>query len=162
MSSLLQDQKRDAMKAISHTGNFVLPVPIEDAFPLFSPEGEKVWAPGWDYENLMGTMELSEDYVFLTRSHDHAKTEAIWIVKAFDPDAYRVQFYKVEPGDKVGVVTVECVDLGDAGTRVHVTYKYIALSTAGERFITGFNADVYDAFLAEWRTHLCAHFAARE
>jgi len=149
------------MKTIRHTGYFILPVSAEELFPLFSPEGEKAWVPDWDYENLMGTTELSEDYLFLTRSHDHATAEAIWIVKAYDPAAYRVQFYKVEPGDKVGVVTVECVDLGVEGTRVHVTYQYIALSKTGEQFITGFNASHYAAFLAEWRTLLSAYFSAR-
>jgi len=38
--------------------------PIEELFPLFSPEGETYWVPDWDYENVMGTTELSEDYVF--------------------------------------------------------------------------------------------------
>jgi hypothetical protein len=31
---------------------------IEILFPLFSAEGEKLWVPGWDYENVMGTREL--------------------------------------------------------------------------------------------------------
>ena len=58
-------------------------IPIADLFPLFSPEGEKYWVPGWDYENVMGTTELSEDYVFLTKNHDHGITNAIWIVKKY-------------------------------------------------------------------------------
>ncbi len=48
-----------------------------EVFPLFSPEGEKAWVPGRDYENVMGTTELAEDYVFTTRSHDHAATTAV-------------------------------------------------------------------------------------
>ena len=52
-------------------------IPIAELFPLFSPEGEKLWVPGWDYENIMGTTALSEDYVFLTKIHDHATRDAI-------------------------------------------------------------------------------------
>ena len=80
------------MKTISHTKSFEMPRPIAELFPLFSPEGEKYWVPGWDYENVMGTPELSEDYVFLTKTHDHATTNAIWIVKKYDPESHTVQF----------------------------------------------------------------------
>jgi len=41
---------------------------IGKLFPLFSPEGEKYWVPDWDYVNLMGTTELSEDYVFFDKN----------------------------------------------------------------------------------------------
>jgi len=47
------------MKSISHAKAYKIEIPIAELFPLFSPEGEKRWVPGWDYENLMGTTELS-------------------------------------------------------------------------------------------------------
>ena len=83
------------MKTIRHTKTFEMPLPIADLFPLFSPEGEKEWVPGWDYKNVMGTTQLCEDYVFLTKSHDHALAEALWIVKAYKPESHFVQFYKI-------------------------------------------------------------------
>ena len=85
---------------------------------MFTIEGEKLWVPGWDYENIMGTTELSEDYLFTTKSHDYGTTDAIWIVKEFDPKAYFVQYYKIEPEDKIGVVTAACTKLGLEGTKV--------------------------------------------
>lgn len=60
-------------------------IPITELFPLFRPEGEKHWVPGWDYENVMEKTELSEDYVFLTKTHDHGTSDAICIVKKYDP-----------------------------------------------------------------------------
>ena len=60
------------MKSIEHTRTFEMDLPVSTLFPLFSPEGETHWVPGWDYQNLMGTTELSEDYVFLTSSHRSA------------------------------------------------------------------------------------------
>jgi len=50
---------RETMKSISHAKAYKIEIPIAELFPLFSPEGEKRWVPGWDYENLMGTTELS-------------------------------------------------------------------------------------------------------
>jgi hypothetical protein len=87
----------------------------------------------------------------LTRSHDHGATDAIWIVKAYDPASYFVQFYKIEPEYKVGVVTLQCIELGPAKTKVQVTYKYQALSKTGEEFIAGFSEKAYEEFIGEWQ-----------
>lgn len=150
------------MKSVSHTKSFEIACPVADLFPLFSPEGEKSWVPGWDYENVMGTTELSEDYIFLTRRHDHGTTGAIWIVKRYDPRSHFIQFYKIEPQDKIGVVAVKCTDLGAEITEVRVTYTYMALSETGERFVSGFSADAYQKFIGEWRAALENYFKKRE
>jgi hypothetical protein len=136
-------------------------VPVAEVFSLFSPEGEKSWVPGWDYENVMGTTELSEDYVFLTRNHDHGTREAIWIVKTYDPKSHVVQYYKIEPDEKIGVVTVKCTELEAARTKVQVTYKYLALSATGEMFVSEFNQNVYEEFIAEWQKLLSNYFKSK-
>ena len=149
------------MKSISHTKAFELAIHIEDLFPLFSPEGEKYWVPDWDYENVMGTTELSEDYVFLTKIHDHRTTDAIWIVKNYDPKSHFVQFYKIEPEDKIGIVTVKCTELEAERTKVKVTYKYIALSAIGEMFISEFSESAYEEFIGEWQTLLSNYYESK-
>lgn len=149
------------MISISHTKAFEIATPIAELFPLFSPEGEKYWVPGWDYKNVMGTTELSEDYVFLTETHDHGTRNAIWIVKKYDPESHFIQFYKIEPEDKIGVVTVKCAELEAERTTVQVTYKYIALSATGERFVSGFSESAYQEFIAEWQTLLSNYFKSK-
>jgi len=146
------------MSSIKHTAGFDIPQPVEQVFPLFSPEGEKHWVPNWDYENIMGTTELSEDYVFLTGSHDDASTDAIWLVKRYVPEKWFIQFYRVEPEDKIGVVTVQCSRISDHVTHVEVTYQYIPLSEKGHRFINGFTMEIYKKFIDEWRDLLLRHF----
>ena len=146
------------MDFIEHTAGFEIAQPVEDLFPLFSPEGEKLWVPGWDYENIMGTADLAEDYVFLTESHDHVSGKAIWLVKKYEPEAWLVQFYRIEPEDKVGVVTVQCFSRESKLTHVRVTYKYIPLSNKGRHFINSFSEAVYAAFIREWRELLLAYF----
>jgi hypothetical protein len=150
------------MKSISHTKIFEIAISIEDLFPLFGPEGEKYWVPGWDYENVMGTTELSEDYVFLTKTHNHRTADAIWIVKKYDPKSHFVQFYKIEPEDKIGVVTVKCSELEAERTKVKVTYKYIPLSPTGENFVSEFNESVYEKFIDEWQTLLSNYFRSKD
>lgn len=146
------------MKTITHTEFFEIPAPVAELFPLFSPEGEKLWVPGWNYQNVMGSIELFEDYVFLTETHDHRAQKAIWLVKRYEPNVHFVQYYRVEPEEKVGVVTVVCTELEASRTKVQVTYKYMALSPSGEQFISGFSEAFYREFIKEWETLLLKHF----
>jgi hypothetical protein len=149
------------MKSAAHTTKFEMNLPADELFPLFSPEGEKLWVPGWDYQNIMETTELSEDYVFLTTSHDHGTTDAIWVVKAYDPASHFVQYFKIEPEDKVGIVTVKCSELEASKTKIQVMYKYIALSTAGEDFVARFSKRDYEEFIDGWQKLLSNYFEQR-
>ena len=146
------------MNRIKHSAAFQLDQPADVLFPLFSADGEKLWVPGWDYENVMGSTDLHEDYVFLTENHDHAANKAIWIVKRYEPSEYLVEFYKVEPEEKVGIITVKCSAMSDSKSNVSVTYEYISLTERGSEFIGRFTSDVYEDFIGEWQQLLVAYF----
>jgi hypothetical protein len=73
-----------------------------------------------------------------------------------------VQFYKIEPEDKIGVVTVKCSELEAERTKVKVTYKYIPLSPTGENFVSEFNESVYEKFIDEWQTLLSNYFRSKD
>ena len=64
------------MTSIRHQTSFQINQPAEELFPLFSAEGEKLWAPGWDYENIMGSTGMHEDYIFLTAGHHRSARTA--------------------------------------------------------------------------------------
>jgi len=149
------------MSSVKHSEKFRIDQPIETLFPLFSAEGEKLWVPGWDYENIMGSNDLHEDYIFLTKNHDHASTDAIWLVKRYDPESFLVQFYKVEPEDKVGVITVQCIQIDKRLTEVEVTYEYTGLSEKGDEFIDGFTSTQYKEFIGEWNSLLVSYFQSK-
>jgi hypothetical protein len=149
------------MNTIKHTAAFEIDQPIDKLFSLFSAEGEKLWVPGWDYENIMGSTDLCEDYIFLTKNHDHASTKAIWLVKRYEPESYLVQFYKVEPEDKVGIITVQCTKVAKEVTQIQVTYKYIGLSKNSNGFISRFTFQEYEAFIDEWRNLLVGYFKSK-
>jgi len=146
------------MSTLSHTTEFTIVQPVDRLFPLFSPEGETLWVPGWTYKNVMGRTDLREDDVFLTNTHDHAGAGAVWLVKRFDPARYHVQFYRVEPGIKVGLVSVQCDQAGASSTRVRVTYTYTGLSDEGNRFIDAFTRAEYAKSIGEWKVLLTDYF----
>ena len=149
------------MSSVKHSEKFRIDQPIETLFPLFSAEGEKLWVPGWDYENIMDSIDLHEDYIFLTKNHDHASTDAIWLVKRYDPESFLVQFYKVEPEDKVGVITVQCIQIDKRLTEVEVTYEYTGLSEKGDEFVDGFTSTQYKEFIGEWNSLLVSYFQSK-
>ena len=39
------------MRTVQHTKSLEIAKTIEELFPMFTPEGEKLWVPDWDYEN---------------------------------------------------------------------------------------------------------------
>lgn len=127
-------------------------------FPLFSAEGETLWVPDWEYTAISDGKVLHEDYVFVTTNHDFATTDAIWLVKKHQPDDYLVQFYKVEPEDKIAVITVQCYPIDEGRTKVTVSYEYIALAERGRNFIKHHKSEDYDAFISEWKILLDQYF----
>ncbi len=146
------------MNQVEYTDEFQISQPVEILFPLFSAEGEKYWVPGWEYKNVMGTTDLHEDYVFLTESHDHAANDAIWLVKKHQPDSHYVEFYRIEPGEKIGVISVKCAPISESETNVSVTYKYIAISQSGRAFVANFTLEEYKEFIGEWKKLLEKYF----
>jgi len=149
------------LSTVKHSVTFRIAQSIETLFPLFSPEGEKLWVPGWDYENVMRSTDLHEDYIFLTKNHDYASTDAIWMVKRYEPESYLVQFYKVEPEDKVGIITVQCFKKAEELTNVQVSYEYIGLTEKGCNFIESFTHDVYEKYISEWEYLLVKYFESK-
>ena len=151
------------MTTIKYETAFQINQPAEELFPLFSAEGEKLWVPGWDYENIMGSTDMHEDYIFLTSghhrsSHHHSLTKVIWLVKRYEPSNYFVQFYRVEPVDKVGIITVHCKPITEELTEVEVAYEFIGLSEKGDEFIKGYTAEVYEEFIGNWPKYLADYF----
>lgn len=145
-------------QAVSHSEEFLLEKDAATVFPLFTPEGEKLWAPGWSYTNLIGSAELKPDDVFLTDTHDHKSTQAIWIVSDYDANQHYVSYYKIEPEQKIGKITVQCFEQSPSATRVRVTYKYTSLSASGNQFVAGFTKEVFSEFIGTWRSLLRDYF----
>ncbi len=137
---------------------FILGQPIGEVFPLFSPEGERLWVPEWKYQYVSEHKQVGEDAVFLTETHDQKTGSAVWLVKQFQPQHHRVQYYKVEANSKVTLVTVQCEALASHQTRVTVCYRYIGLNAERDAFIQQFSEADYRAYVQNWKTVLEAYF----
>lgn len=114
-------------------GTLHVPLPPANAIHLFTPEGERAWAPGWDPVHVSAT-------VFTTDHHAHT----IWVIT--DETTTTRRYARVTPGVQAGTVEVRCEADGEH-TRAHVTYDLAALGP--EAGLEAFAAR-YDAMLADW------------
>ncbi|MCU1590108.1 MAG: hypothetical protein JWP11_1364 [Frankiales bacterium] len=128
------------------TGTFTLPAPIDRVMPLFTAEGERGWAPGWE-PTYPDSAEHQVGQVWTT-----AGPETLWVTVQAD-DAC-VRYARVAPGLSAGIVTVACRESAD-GTEVTTSYDMTALSPAGERRLADFAAS-YDEMLEHWRVYTSA------
>lgn len=128
------------------TGTLRAAVPMPEALRLFTPEGEREWAHGWDprYPEGDGADDTAPGTVFETGD---GRTATVWLVLDRRPDGYR--YARITPGCRAGIVDVRCRADG-ADTLVEVSYDLTALSAAGAEELERF-AEGYDAFLADWQ-----------
>ena len=81
--------------------------------------------------------------------------------KSTNPKTHLVQLYKVEPGEKIGIVEVQCFEQVESRPKVRVTYEYIGLSEKGDGFVLRFTAAEYSAFISEWESLLAKYFEGK-
>jgi hypothetical protein len=120
-------------------------LPAEEAFQLFTPGGEREWAPGWDPVFPAPTSDDSEPgTVFETDAHGHRGTwlvvDRVW--------GRRIRYAQVIPGHRAGSITVTLAET-DGGSEVEVVYELTPLSEAGAHHLRQF-ADGYGDYLQSW------------
>jgi hypothetical protein len=139
---------------VEHTGDFVLPLPLAEAFPLFTPEGERAYLPGWEPEYLHPTEpSAAAGTVFRTRADGE---ETLWLILEHDPAAGVATYGRFTPGSRLGRVRVQCVAEGVHRTRVSVSYVLTATSAHGNEALEGLDAAAFAAKLDGWREAILA------
>ena len=135
---------------VDSDGTFHLPVAVEQAFPLFTPLGEKHWAEGWNPQFCYPTTGLPEvGAVFLT---PHAGEPAtVWVMAHYAPALGQISYARTTPQIAAGTVTVQCAAATANTTVVQVAYRMTALSEAGNAFLTTF-AHAHDQhWISAWK-----------
>jgi hypothetical protein len=129
------------------SGSFTLPATLDRVMPLFTAEGERAWAPGWE-PTYADSSEHEIGQVWTTAG----PPETTWVTIQADDDC--VRYARLAPGYSAGIVTVACRAHAD-GTEVTTSYDMSALSPAGEKRLAEF-ASAYDEMLEHWRLHTTA------
>lgn len=139
-------------RSITLDGSFTLALSTVQAFPLFSPEGERAWADGWEPEVLHPQGgDWSVGQVF--RTQDGGR-EVVWVVTDLNHESGSVTYHRVEGRDLVARVSVRCEQEGEAETRVSVSYADFSLSDAGDDEITGMSEAAYADKMRNWKQQI--------
>lgn len=135
-------------------GSLELPLPPADAFPLFTPEGERLWVDGWapSYPGG-GTPEPGEGLAFEVGKAEGA---SLWIVTRFDPESTAASYVCTVPGHRVSLIDVDIEEDGEDASRVRVRYRVTALSREADPWVEDFERR-YDDFLQEWAGAIDRH-----
>ena len=136
------------MKHVRRTHAIVIPLPPAEAFPLFTPAGEKLWIREWDPRYLYpASGETQAGMVFTTGAGDEL---TFWSLVDHDPGAHRARYARVTPASRFGFVEVACTAQG-SGTRVEVTYTFTALTEAGNAFLEQFGDEAFRKMIDGWK-----------
>jgi len=142
--------------ASSQTRSFILEAPCERVFPLFTAEGERAWAPGWEPAILSGSVERGS--VFRTQSGGR---ETVWVVTEYAPARGRVSYARIAQGSNMGLVDVLCTDVSRSASKISVSYTLTGITREGKAFVEKFLADgAYTAFIKEWQDALSDYLKA--
>lgn len=117
--------------------------PVEATLALFTAEGERAWAPGWDPRLPASGRTEGVGAVFITA---HAE-QTTWVM--VDQDDRGARYARVTPGATAGTVTVNVIHADAMRTRLRVTYDLTALSGDCARWLDSFAADFAD-YIAHW------------
>lgn len=132
--------------------SFTLERPAAQAFALFTPEGERAWAKGWDPAYLHPQDGRAEAGMVFTTGHGGEST--IWVMTRHDPSAGIVEYVRTTPGNRTGTVLVQCAALGPSATRVTVVYALTALSEDGNRKIRELDPASYRDYIDGWKADI--------
>jgi len=136
------------LAAATQVGTFHLNAPRERVFPLFTAEGERAWAPGWQPKILSGSRERGS--AFITTAH--SGSTVTWIVTEYRPAEGRVSYARLVQDSNIGIVDVVCTEAADGGTDISVRYTLTAVSEAGRHFVAQFLSEPhYTTMIDEWR-----------
>jgi hypothetical protein len=136
-------------------GAFTLPLPLSDAQPLFTPEGERSWAgASWDPVYALPDAVRDDSAPGTVFTTEGAGGSATWIVLERSDDG--LSYARVAPDRIAGTISVVCsAGASHEETRVTVRYDVTSLGPDGARFVKELEAGYAD-FLADWRREILA------
>ena len=146
-------------RGITRQGHLVFDAPLATVFPLFTPQGERHWAEGWDPQILFPRgRDVAEGMVFQTR--DQGDRLLTWTMTRYDEAAHSVAYNVVTPDFLVRRIEVRCRPASTARTQVEVTDSYVGLSSQGNGFIDQLTEAEYEKKMAIWKERIGRYLAS--
>jgi len=149
---------RFTSKRAVRSGTVRVRLPVDDAFQLFTPLGERSWAPDWDPRILFPSGGILERDLVFTVTHGHGG-EAVWIVDACDPASHTIEYLYVLPERTTCRIRVQCEAQEPRQTRASVTYTMTGLSEDGNRIVDELSAVAFAHRMRQWEEQIAGRAA---
>jgi len=111
---------------------FTAKSPIQQVWPLFGADKERVWSPNWNPHFVHPIPANDEAGMVFTVAHDHMRSA--WVNTQFDEKNGRIQYVYMIPEALVTVITLQLTAQGEQ-TRVEVQYNRTALSPEADAHV---------------------------
>lgn len=131
-----------------------LPLSADQAFPLFTPEGERLWIADWNPHYFYPAN--GETLIGMVFTTGHGDEVTYWTMIDFDMVAHSVRYSRVTPGSRSVFVEVRCRAVSEDETEVKVSYTLTALSEAGNATISAF-VEGFPAMIDDWKAKILAY-----
>ena len=133
---------------LNRSAEITVGLPPDQAMALFTAEGERRWADGWDPHYPEPDRRDGPGAVFHTTHGSHQTT---WIMVDDRPDG--VRYARITHGMTAGTVAVDILTSDNDTTCVRVTYDLTALTPTGEAWLARLDAN-YGTTIASWATQI--------
>lgn len=134
-------------KSVSYHGTIRLSGPIEKVFPLFTPEGEKNWADGWDPEYVNPPNGITRQGMVFRTSHSGP---LLWVMSRYDPQQHEIAYVVTGTG-AARLIQIKCHSEG-ADTVAEVTNSYVSISEDGNEFVSHHTTEDLGKHIEQWKT----------
>lgn len=141
-----------AVQQVKREGGFELPCSADTAFPLFSPEGERLWIKEWNPAPIFpDTIEFRRDTVFRQGTGDG---DAIWTIVDADWKSHRAEYVRVAPASHAAHIVVKVDPAGPESCYVNVSFIVTAFAEHGHTLLDSFSEIAYRSKMKTWERQI--------
>jgi len=130
-------------------------LPVSDAFPLFSAEGERRWVAGWDPRYLSPYGPRAREGLVFQTIKEGVGT-ATWTQTRHAPATGVASFVYVVPDHHTAMVDVRVTSDSKNRSRASVRYRMTSLSSDADDFVRAFG-EAFEDFMAHWAEAIHRH-----
>jgi hypothetical protein len=121
----------------------------EEVFRLLCPVREADWVPGWNCRLIYSSSGVAElGCVFVTSGDDGSETT--WIVTAYDPVSFRIEFAWVNPGVVAAQIQIRLERKSIEETLARIQYIYTGLSERGNEEVDRYDEQWFGEKMQVW------------
>jgi len=137
------------MQQVSHSTTIQVNATPDEALPLFTAVGERLWIKEWN-PTVIYPESGEPQQGMIWKTTNEANVDEIWVTVTYDVEQHTVTYVKWSPDNNVTRIDIQCTSIGDAHTQVQISYTITALSNKGRAGLKSFSKVHYVHWIMTW------------